>query len=86
MALSYARIGDAELLTIPGELLPELSFEILARMKGYPRMVVGLANDQLGYLIPGYDFRDETYEESMSLGPAAGPMVLQQALRMLEGD
>ena len=80
----HVRLGDAELLTIPSELLPELSFEILARMKGYPRMIVGLANDQLGYIIPAYDFRDGVYEESMSLGPAAGPVVLGHALRIVE--
>jgi hypothetical protein len=76
-------LGGAEIITIPGELLPEVSFEILARMSGFPRLIVGLANDELGYIIPGYDFREGVYEESMSLGPAIGPMVLEQALRML---
>ncbi len=81
--LFHLRLGSAEMVTIPGELLPELSFEILERMKGSPRMIVGLANDQLGYLIPGYDFREGAYEESMSLGPAAGPMVVRAALRLV---
>jgi hypothetical protein len=72
------------MLTIPGELLPELSFEILERMTGYPRMIVGLANDELGYIIPGYDFRAGFYEESMSVGAAMGPMVLESSLRLIE--
>jgi hypothetical protein len=79
----HVRLGEAELLTVPGELLPEISFEILERMRGYPRMIVGLTNDEIGYIIPGYDFRADTYEESMSLGPAAGPMVLEAALDLL---
>lgn len=80
----YVRLGSAELLTVPGELLPEVSFEILERMHGYPRMIVGLANDEIGYIIPPYDFRASEYEESMSLGPAAAPVVLRHALRLLE--
>ncbi len=82
--LFHMRIGEAELLTVPGELLPELSFEILERMRGYPRLIVGLANDQLGYMLPGYDFNADQYEESMSLGPAAGPMVVAAARRIVE--
>jgi len=80
----HLQLGGAELITIPGELLPEVSFEILERMKGYPRMIVGLTNDEIGYIIPPYDFRSGDYEESMSLGPAAAPAVLRQAFRFLE--
>jgi hypothetical protein len=78
------RLGDAEIVTMPGELLPELSFEILEEMQGYPRMIVGLVNDEVGYLIPAYDFNADQYEESMSPGPAAGPVVRDQAIRMLK--
>ena len=80
----HIRLGDAQLITVPGELLPEVSFEILRHMDGYPRMIVGLANDELGYLIPPEDFRTKAYEESMSPGPAAAPVVRDTALRMLE--
>ena len=31
----YLRLGEAEILTFPGELLPEVSFEILEHMTGY---------------------------------------------------
>ena len=80
------RLGEAELVTLPGELLPEVGFEILEQMKGFPRMLVGLANDQLGYLIPPYDFREGFYEESMSQGPAAAVVVRDTAIRMLRGQ
>ena len=82
--LFHIRIGRAQILTIPGELLPELAYPILAKMEGYPRMIVGLANDELGYIIPSYDFRASAYEEGMSIGPAAGPIIRQQAERLLE--
>ena len=80
----YLELGDAQVVTVPGELLPEIAFEILERMRGYPRLIVGLANDEIGYLIPGHDFNAGQYEETMSIGPAAGTMVRAQALRILE--
>jgi hypothetical protein len=84
--MALVTVGETQIVTLPGEVLPEVSFEILERMKGFPRMLVGLANDQLGYIIPPYDFRDDEYEESMSTGPAAAPVVLDTAWRMLGGE
>jgi hypothetical protein len=83
--MSLLRLGEAEILTLPGEVLPEVSFEILERMKGFPRVLVGLANDQVGYIIPPYDFRDDEYEESMSVGPATAPIIQETAWRLLDG-
>ncbi len=82
--MSLFRLGEAEMITLPGEVLPEVSFEILERMKGFPRILIGLANDQLGYIIPPYDFRDDEYEESMSVGPATAPVIQETAWRLLE--
>lgn len=84
--MTLVRLGEAQLLTLPGELLPEVSFEILEHMDGFPRMLVGLGNDQLGYFVPPYDFRDDYYEETASAGPAAATQVRDMALRMLGGD
>lgn len=82
--LNYIRLGSAEFITVPGELFPEIGFDIQARMTGYPRMIVGLANDELGYIVPGYDFNDQRYEESMSVGAAMGPMVRLAAYGLAE--
>lgn len=81
----YVKLGETQIITLPGELLPEVSFEILEQMDGFPRMLVGLGNDQLGYMIPPYDFRDDYYEETMSQGPSAGLQVRDTALMMLKG-
>jgi len=83
--VSLIKLGEAQIITVPGELLPEVSFEILEKMTGFPRMIVGLANDQLGYIIPEYDFRSDSYEESMSQGPATAPIVRETAIRLLMG-
>ncbi len=57
-------------------LSKKVSFEILKEMQGFPRILVGLANDQLGYIITEYDFRPDSYEETMSPGKATTPAVL----------
>ena len=74
-----------QIVTPPDELLPEVAFEILEKMQGFPRMLIGLANDEIGYLIPPYDFRDDYYEETMSQGPSAAVQVRDTALRMILG-
>ena len=78
-------LGECQMVTLPGEVLPEISFEIQEKMTGFPRMLIGLANDQLGYIIPAYDFREKSYEESMSQGPATGLIVRDTAHLMLAG-
>lgn len=81
----YFQLGEAQLVSLPGELLPEVSFEILEKMEGFPRMLIGLANDEMGYMIPPYDFRAKYYEETMSQGPVAALIVRDTALRMIQG-
>jgi hypothetical protein len=83
--MTLVTLGEAQLLTLPGELLPEVSFEILEHMTGFPRMLVGLGNDQLGYFVPPYDFRNDYYEETVSPGPAGATQVRDMAIRMLGG-
>jgi hypothetical protein len=58
-------------------------------------MIVGLANDELGYLIPGYDFKIRPsrtmlprypghYEETNSVGPSATAILTEAAARLLK--
>ena len=82
--MTYVELGTAQLVSLPGELFPEVSFEILERMQGFPRMLIGLCNDQIGYIVPPYDFRDDYYEETMSPGPASAPQVRDMALRLIQ--
>lgn len=82
--MMYIQLGEAQFVTVPGELLPEVSFEILEKMNGFPRMLIGLANDQIGYMVPAYDFRDDYYEETVSQGPATAAQVRDMAIRLLD--
>ena len=59
-------------------------------------MIVGLANDELGYLVPNYDFKTSPtksmlprlpghhYEETNSIGPSVVKIVVDAAARLLK--
>jgi Neutral/alkaline non-lysosomal ceramidase, N-terminal len=66
------RLGPALLLTAPGEVLPRVGFEIADLARGArPFCLVGLGNDELGYLIHEEDFARDlySYERTVSPGP-----------------
>lgn len=87
------RLGDTAIFFMPGEVLPRLGLTYKAQMRGdgiRHAVLVGLANDELGYILPADDFvlpddpfePGEHYEESMSVGIEAGP-ALSAALSSL---
>lgn len=71
--VALARIGPARLLGLPGEPSPALGLELLARLDGQPRFLLGLCNDELGYLLPPEYYHDPryAYEQMMTPGPQA---------------
>ena len=104
--LSLVQLGDVALTLIPGEIFPELVYggaddpegenpkplcEIAAEHGVDTLLILGLANDEVGYIVPPSDFlvheqlpyietvRDETgenhYEETNSLGPLCAPRI-----------
>jgi hypothetical protein len=75
-------IGDAQFVTVPGELLPDIGFEIVAKMTGRIRGIIGLANNELGYLIPSFDFRAGGYEERTGPGAAGGEITRSVGLEL----
>lgn len=88
------QLGPAWLLGVPGELLPKLGLALKAeiRQAGAPiTAIVGLTNDELGYILPLEDYiypdnpfePGDHYEETMSVGPEAGPRLREAAMRSL---
>ena len=117
--MALVNLGPVQLLSVPGELLPELAVGgydgghihapdvplvkannpnppqvdqappgpyLKDRMHGTYRFIVGLGNDELGYIIPEYDFvlgdppyvseaEGDHYEETNSVGPAIASLV-----------
>ena len=75
---------------------PDAAIEpgIYAQMKGPHRMIVGLANDEIGYILPKrqwdekapycYGRKRAQYGEENSLGPETGPIVCDIFRKMVE--
>ena len=58
--VNLIRVGGLWLATVPGELLPKLGLQLKAQMKEAGAAVtgvIGLANDELGYILPLEDFK-----------------------------
>ena len=126
--VDHLTIGELELLTVPGELLPELAIGgydgaftppgqdiidadnplppdlsaapagpyLLDRLSSPHRWIVGLGNDEVGYIVPKYNFKladvgpyiieaqGDHYEETNSLGPETAELIDQQVVRLVE--
>jgi len=78
-------IGRVCFVTLPGEILPKPALALKAMMPGPYRMVVGLGNDELGYILDPEDFDTPRYryEKSMSVGKQAWPLLLAAARELL---
>ncbi len=69
------RVGPSVWLTVPGEIFPSLGRRYKTAMASDFPFLVGLGNDELGYIMEPAEFEDDTYdyEQMMSPGPATGP-------------
>jgi hypothetical protein len=92
--VNLLKIGSLWLATVPGELLPKLGLALKDRMRqagAGVAGVIGLANDELGYILPIEDFRyplnpfkpGRHYEETNSIGREIGPMVVEAVQSMM---
>jgi hypothetical protein len=85
--VNLVKIGGLWLATVPGELLPGLGLQLKAWMKEAGAQVtgvIGLANDEVGYILPVEDFKypwnpfkpGKHYEETNSIGRDIAPKVM----------
>ena len=78
-------IGNAQIATFPGEVLPKLGFRIKNSMITDYNFIFGLANDELGYILATEDYEKELYEyeKSMSIGSQIGSITTNALLDLL---
>jgi hypothetical protein len=92
--VALIKIGPLWLACVPGELLPKLGLALKHSMRqagAGVAGVIGLANDELGYILPGEDFHyplnpfrpGSHYEETMSVGREIGPLVVNTLQSMM---
>jgi hypothetical protein len=84
-SLTAIRLGRLTLATLPGEVAPELGREIRALLPGDRKVLIGLGNDEVGYIFRKEDWTPGQYEESMSLGPETGPELMRAMRRLASG-
>ena len=79
------QLGNAQILTIPGEALPNIGFYLKRKMKGTHNLLFGLTNDALGYMLTKVDygsFRRYDYITRTSLGEMTGEIFIEEALKL----
>ncbi len=82
----WFKIGPAEFYTMPGEVLPNIGFRLKKLMGGQPNFLIGLCNDELGYILAEADYGIELYkyETSMSVGPYIGDDLVLSLRKLLD--
>lgn len=81
--VSVIQIGPATIVTVPGEAFPEVGHKIRAMLKTEYPFLIGLCNNEIGYIVPKDQWHWDWYEESMSLGPETEPMILDTFSKLL---
>ncbi len=84
--VNLVSIGNARLLTIPGEALPNIGLYLKRKMGGEHQFLLGLTNDAFGYMMTKVDFRSfERYDyiSRVSLGEMTGEIFIENALEMI---
>jgi len=85
--VNLMNIGKAQVLTIPGEALPNIGFYLKRNMKTSQPFLFGLTNDALGYILTKEDFNSferYNYISRTSLGEFTGDIFVEEALKMIE--
>ena len=82
-------IGNAQILTIPGEALPNIGYYLKRNMKGKHNFLFGLTNDAFGYILTKVDwnsFQKYNYITRTSLGEMTGEIYIEEALELIEAS
>jgi hypothetical protein len=85
--LNLVNIGTAQILTIPGEALPNIGFYLKRKMRGKDNLLFGLTNDAFGYILTKVDwgsFKRYDYVSRTSLGEMTGEIFIEEALKMID--
>lgn len=82
--LNLLNIGKAQIITIPGEALPNIGFYVKRKMNTTQPMLFGLTNDAFGYMLTKEDFggfERYNYVSRTSLGEMTGVIYEEEAVK-----
>ena len=81
--INLINLGNAQILTIPGEALPNIGFYLKRKMSGKNNLLFGLTNDAFGYILTKVDFQSfprYEYVSRTSLGEMTGEILIEKSL------
>ena len=84
--LNLVNLGNAQILTIPGEALPNIGYYLKRQMKGEHNLLFGLTNDAFGYILTKVDFNSfkrYEYVSRTSLGEMTGEILIENSLKLI---
>jgi hypothetical protein len=84
--INLINLGNAQILTIPGEALPNIGFYLKRKMQGEHNLLFGLTNDAFGYILTKVDFRSfprYDYVSEVSLGEMTGEILIETSLKLV---
>lgn len=87
--LNLVNLGNAQILTIPGEALPNIGYYLKRHMKGDHQLLFGLTNDAFGYILTKVDFNSferYAYVSRTSLGELTGEILIDNLLQLIESS
>lgn len=87
--LNLLNIGTAQILTIPGEALPNIGYYLKRKMPTAHPFLFGLTNDAFGYILTKEDFNSfkrYDYVSRTSLGEMTGEILTSELLELINNN
>jgi hypothetical protein len=84
--INLVNLGTAQILTIPGEALPNIGFYLKRKMHGENNLLFGLTNEAFGYILTKVDFQSfprYDYVSRTSLGEMTGEILIEKSLELV---
>lgn len=85
--LNLLNIGPAQILTVPGEALPNVGYYVKRNMATKMPFLFGLTNDAFGYMLAKVDynsFKRYEYVSRTSLGEMTAEIYMDQAIKLVK--
>ncbi len=84
--INLVNVGTAQIITIPGEALPNIGYYLKRKMRGEHNLIFGLTNDAFGYILTKEDydsFKRYEYISRTSLGERTGEVLVDAVLKLV---
>jgi hypothetical protein len=85
--MNVINLADAQILTIPGEALPNIGFYLKRNMNGKQNLLFGLTNDAFGYMLARVDWKSfERYDyiSRTCLGENTGEILMEEGIKFVK--